>query len=56
MRSGELLILLGTSGSGKTALLQIICGLVEPTAGKLFIDSKDRTHALVHERDIGVVF
>jgi putative spermidine/putrescine transport system ATP-binding protein len=56
VRSGELLTLLGPSGSGKTTLLQIICGLVEPTAGKLFIDSQDRTHAQVHERDIGVVF
>jgi putative spermidine/putrescine transport system ATP-binding protein len=56
VRSGELLTLLGPSGSGKTTLLQIICGLVEPTAGRLFIDSKDRTHALVHQRDIGVVF
>jgi putative spermidine/putrescine transport system ATP-binding protein len=56
VRNGELLTLLGPSGSGKTTLLQIICGLVEPTAGKLFIDSRDRTRALVHERDIGVVF
>jgi putative spermidine/putrescine transport system ATP-binding protein len=56
VRSGELLTLLGPSGSGKTTLLQIICGLVAPTAGKLFIDSVDRTRTLVHQRDIGVVF
>jgi putative spermidine/putrescine transport system ATP-binding protein len=56
VRSGELLTLLGPSGSGKTTLLQIVCGLVQPSAGKLFIDAKDRTRALVHERDIGVVF
>jgi putative spermidine/putrescine transport system ATP-binding protein len=56
VKKGELLTLLGPSGSGKTTLLQIICGLVEPTAGKLFIDSQDRTNALVHERGIGVVF
>ena len=54
--AGELLTLLGPSGSGKTTLLQIICGLVQPTSGKLFIDSQDRTAALVHQRDIGVVF
>ncbi len=56
VRTGELLTLLGPSGSGKTTLLQIVCGLVQPTAGKLFTDAKDRTHALMHERDIGVVF
>ncbi|SAL30355.1 ABC transporter [Caballeronia sordidicola] len=56
VKTGELLTLLGPSGSGKTTLLQIICGLTAPTAGKLFIDSQDRTKSLVHERDIGVVF
>lgn len=56
VKAGEILTLLGPSGSGKTTLLQIICGLVEPTAGKLFIDTQDRTKALVHERGIGVVF
>jgi putative spermidine/putrescine transport system ATP-binding protein len=56
VHSGELLTLLGPSGSGKTTLLQIICGLVKPTAGKLFIDAIERTHALAHQRDIGVVF
>jgi putative spermidine/putrescine transport system ATP-binding protein len=56
VRQGELLTLLGPSGSGKTTLLQIISGLTPPTAGQLFIDGLDKTQALVHQRDIGVVF
>ncbi len=56
LHSGELLTLLGPSGSGKTTLLQLISGLVPPTSGKLYIDGLDRTHAPVHQRDIGVVF
>jgi len=56
LRTGELLTLLGPSGSGKTTLLQIVCGLVAPTSGRLYIDGADRTHAPVHQRDIGVVF
>jgi putative spermidine/putrescine transport system ATP-binding protein len=54
--AGELLTVLGPSGSGKTTLLHIICGLVEPTAGRLFIDGRDQTRAPAHRRDVGVVF
>lgn len=54
--SGELLTVLGPSGSGKTTLLHLISGLVEPSAGQLFIDGHDHTHTPVHQRDIGLVF
>ncbi len=53
---GEFLTLLGPSGSGKTTLLQMICGLVEPSAGRVFIDGRDETVTPVHRRDIGLVF
>jgi putative spermidine/putrescine transport system ATP-binding protein len=53
---GELLTVLGPSGSGKSTLLHVICGLVEPTAGRLFIDGEDRTHTPVHQRRMGMVF
>ena len=56
VRSGELLTVLGPSGSGKTTLLQVICGLVEPTAGRVFIDGADHTHTPVNRREIGMVF
>src|ERR1700736_979923 len=54
--SGELLALLGPSGSGKTTLLKVICGLIEPTGGRLVIDGRDETDKPVNKRDIGVVF
>jgi putative spermidine/putrescine transport system ATP-binding protein len=54
--NGEFLTVLGPSGSGKTTLLQLVCGLVEPTAGRLFIDGVDHTATPVHRRQIGVVF
>nr|WP_157221551.1 ABC transporter ATP-binding protein [Herbaspirillum sp. YR522] len=56
VRAGELLTLLGPSGSGKTTLLQIISGLAQPSAGELFIDGVNKTHAPAHQRDVGVVF
>ena len=38
---GETLILLGTSGSGKTTTLKMINRLVPPTAGSILIDGED---------------
>lgn len=37
----EKLILLGTSGCGKTTTLKMINRLIEPTSGSIFIDGKD---------------
>ena len=55
---GEWLVLLGTSGSGKTTTLKMTNRLVEPSAGMVTIDGKDVAavdpHAL--RRSIGYVF
>ncbi|MGH9278823.1 MAG: ABC transporter ATP-binding protein [Acidimicrobiales bacterium] len=32
-RDGELVSIMGRSGTGKTTLLRVLCGLIEPTAG-----------------------
>ncbi|GAC1037666.1 ABC transporter ATP-binding protein [Pseudomonas sp. No.117] len=56
LRQGEFLTLLGPSGSGKTTLLMMVAGLLEPDAGKLWIDGKLATYAPPFERDIGMVF
>jgi len=40
---GELLVLLGGSGSGKTTTLKMINRLVEPSAGRVLIDGADVT-------------
>jgi osmoprotectant transport system ATP-binding protein len=39
----ETLVLLGTSGCGKTTTLKMINRLIEPDAGQVFIDGKDIT-------------
>ena len=39
--TGELMAIIGNSGSGKSTFLNMIGGLDRPSAGKLFVDGKD---------------
>jgi len=41
IREGEIFALLGPNGAGKTTLISVICGLVRPTAGHVFVDGRD---------------
>ena len=38
--AGEKLAVVGTNGAGKTTLVKLICGLLTPTEGKVFINGK----------------
>lgn len=53
---GEFVTLLGPSGCGKTTTLRIIAGLLEPDAGRVFLDGKDITHLDPEKRDVNTVF
>jgi phospholipid/cholesterol/gamma-HCH transport system ATP-binding protein len=39
--TGEVLVLMGPSGQGKTTLLKVLAGLVTPRKGKVFINEQD---------------
>lgn len=54
--SGELVVLLGSSGCGKTTLLRSVAGLETPTAGQVLIDGRDVTAMPTRNRPIGMVF
>lgn len=54
--AGEFLTLLGPSGSGKSSLLHIIAGLVDPTGGSISIGGVDVTRTPPQKRQIGLVF
>lgn len=61
VRGGELLVVIGRSGGGKSVLLRLILGLLRPEAGRILIDDQDvvalRGRALDRVRErFGVVF
>ena len=41
VEKGEILALLGPNGAGKTTLIAIICGIVNPSGGKVTVDGYD---------------
>ena len=53
---GEILVLLGASGSGKTTILRVIAGLEEPDSGSVVLHGKDVTKLPARERGVGVIF
>lgn len=53
---GELFVLLGSSGSGKSTILRMIAGLLDPDAGKIEISGNDVTGLAPQERGVGFVF
>ena len=42
--AGEIVALVGSSGSGKTTTLRMINRLIEPSSGRITIDGRDVTH------------
>lgn len=58
---GEFLVVIGLSGSGKSTLLRCINRLIEPTAGKIWLDGTDLTRLSAQRmrrvrRQIGMIF
>lgn len=61
-KEGELIILKGVSGSGKSTILSLIAGLCKPTKGEVIVDNKnisklpDHFCASYRRDNIGIIF
>ncbi len=50
LHTGEVVGLLGPNGAGKTTTFYMICGLVDATAGHVYIDGEDVSAMPLHKR------
>lgn len=56
IKDGEFFVLLGSSGSGKTTVLNMIAGLAEIDQGRVLLHGRDVTHLPPQKRRVGMVF
>ena len=50
VKRGEVVGLLGPNGAGKTTTFYMICGLISPSSGSVFLDGADVTKVPLHKR------
>ena len=53
---GETLVLFGPSGAGKTVLLRLIAGVIDPEEGRILIGGEDMADVEAEYRGIGMAF
>jgi ABC-type sugar transport system ATPase subunit len=56
IQDGEFMILVGSSGCGKTTALRMVAGLEKPTAGTIRIGDRIVNQVSARDRDIAMVF
>jgi molybdate/tungstate transport system ATP-binding protein len=55
VKEGEHFIILGPSGAGKTVLLEIIAGIIEPDSGRVYLKGRDVTDLPPEKRGLAYV-
>ena len=60
-RDGEVNLIIGQSGSGKTVLMKNIVGLLTPTTGSIYYDKRDfvslsKKEKVLLRREMGMIF
>lgn len=53
---GETVVLFGPSGAGKTVLLRLIAGVIDPDAGEIHIHGREMTDIAPEQRGVGMAF
>jgi ABC-type Fe3+/spermidine/putrescine transport system ATPase subunit len=56
VNEAQILVVLGRNGSGKTTILNLIAGVLQPDQGKIFLDQKLLNGIPLEKRKIGYVF
>lgn len=56
IKKGEFYILLGSTGAGKSVILESIAGLIKPEKGKIFIDDEDITNKKPENRKVAICY
>ncbi len=54
--TGETVVLFGPSGAGKTVLLRLIAGVVDPDEGSIFLNGQDMASVEPEDRGLGMAF
>lgn len=55
-RAGEIVVVFGGSGTGKTILLRLIAGVDDPTGGEILMDGVSLTDVPPEARNVGMAF
>ena len=50
VKDGEMLVITGPNGGGKSTLAKMIAGIEKPTAGKILLDGTDMTDLSITDR------
>ncbi len=50
VRAGEIVGIAGVEGNGQTELIEVVSGMIKPTAGQVFFKGKDITNQTVRQR------
>ena len=55
INKGEIIGIIGDNASGKSTLIDLICGLLKPSSGKIIIDNEELINVSAYQKIIGYV-